>query len=127
MAVIDPERYDLKDIPHLEGHTWSGVANGDTGKPVRFRGFRDMRVQFFGDFGAGTAVFQGTDDPRGDPNHVDHANAVWLTLQDNLGNNISTNVALHEQIMVPALWVRPSLSGGTAGDLTCIVIAGGLR
>lgn len=127
MAVISPSRYDLVDTAHLKGHVWEGVANGDTGRPISFKGYRDARVMIHGDFGSGTAVFQGTDDPRGDPDHADHASAVWLTLDDEAGTAISVTANALKAVSVPALWLRPSLSGGSAGSLTVSVIAGGLK
>jgi hypothetical protein len=88
---------------------WEALANGDTGDPIRYAEYADRSVQITGDFGGGTLTMQGSNDVTSPSN--------WFTLTDTLENNISKTGAAAEQILQASVWIRPSLSGGAAGDV----------
>lgn len=102
--------------------TWEGLTGADTGKPVCLPHYPDKSIQFGlgggATHGGATTVLQGTNDLRGDPDHPDHANAKWQTLQDSNESAITTTAdTLPIQVLQSPLWVRPSQSAGSAGDL----------
>lgn len=105
-------------------HLWESLDGDDTGRPVKTADFSDKTVQIWAtDHGSGTTVLQGSNDPRANPNHTDHANAVWKTLKDADGNAISvtadSNVLL---VRENPLWIRPSQSGGTAATVKVALV-----
>lgn len=99
-------------------HLWEGLDGDDTGRPVMASDFADKTVQIWAaSHGGGTTVLQGSNDPRANPNHADHASAVWKTLSDSDGNAISvTSDSGVLLVRENPLWIRPSQSGGTAAS-----------
>jgi hypothetical protein len=96
-------------------YTWTPLATGDTGQPISHTGAADMSVQFFGTFNSATIVLEGSlQDPAGT---VD----TYATLTDSGDNAISKTTAAMEAIASMAVTIRPSVSSGTATDLTCIL------
>jgi hypothetical protein len=90
--------------------TWVLPTSGDTGQPLEACFFSDKTVQAFGT--AVTSItMQGSNDPRviSDPN-----NAVWFTLADSQGNDITKTAAFGEVILENPRYVRPNLTTGTA-------------
>lgn len=107
--------------------TWEGLDGDDTGKPVNVAHMADKCVQLGaigGDtHGGATTILQGSNDPNAGSNP---ANAVWFTLTDVFGSPISrTTAATLRQIAENPLWIRPSQSGGTSGDLDVILVCKG--
>ncbi len=101
---------------------WEGLTTGDTGRPLNVTAWSDKSIHFFGDFGSGaTIILQGSNDPRANPLHADHANANWITLTDPQGNSISKTSAAIEQVLENPFWIRPSVSGGTNPDLDAVI------
>lgn len=96
-------------------HLWEGLDGDDTGRPVMMADFSDKTVQIWAtDHGSGTTVLQGSNDPRANPNHTDHASAIWATLTDIDGDPISATANAGPLLVREnPLWVRPSQSGGT--------------
>jgi hypothetical protein len=111
------------DIPdRTKVYAWEGMSTDDTGHPVNIGLWSDKSVHFFGDFGSGaTVVIQGSNDPRANPKHADHASAEWVTLTDPQGNAISKTAASLEQIMENTWWIRPSVTGGTTPNLNVVI------
>lgn len=96
-------------------YTWAPLATGDTGEPISHTGAADMTVQFFGTFDSSTILIEGSlQDPQGT---VD----TYFTLTDGGDNAISKTSAAGEAIASMAVTIRPSVSAGTATDLTCIL------
>lgn len=108
---------------------WSGLDGDDTGIPVMMTKFPDMTVQIaITTHGGATTTFEGTLDPRGDPHHADHANAVWSPMTDTTETVISTTTTSLPltQILQKAFWVRPKQAGGT-GTVSKIWLHGTVR
>lgn len=100
---------------------WEGLDGDDTGLPVRASKYSDKSVHIYsptGAHGSATTIIQGSNDPKADPTHADHANAKWVTLTDAQGNAISKTADAIEQILENPLWIRPSQSGGTSSDVS---------
>jgi len=127
MAVITNTEYNIGDSAFRQGVQWLALANGDTGRPVSLRKYFDLQTMAIGTFGGGTAILQGTLDPRGNPNDADHASAVWFTLKSAQGNDITGTSNWQEQILLPALWIRPSISGGAAGSVNFYLLSRGYK
>jgi hypothetical protein len=96
---------------------WSGLDGDDTGIPVFMGKYPDMTVQIaITTHGDATHTWEGTLDPRGNPAHADHANAVWSPMTDTTETVISattTSLPL-TQVLQKASWVRPKQTGGTS-------------
>lgn len=104
---------------------WTGLDGDDTGKPVFVAKHPDMQVQAYaGTWGSSTFTFEGTLDERGDPDHADHANAIWSTLTDTTETAISATSNLGvTQVLQGAMWVRPKTASGTGADVVCYLKA----
>ncbi len=119
-----------RDYPgDVRTYSWSTMGDADTGTPVAMSEYSDKSVQIGcgasasagNTFGSATVVIQGTNDPRGSPDHTDHANAVWSTLKDPQGNDISFTASGIKQILENPLWIRPKTSGGTGTDIDVVI------
>lgn len=99
--------------------SWTGLASGDTGAPLKMPKFSDRTIHVFGTFGAsGNGILEGSNDPRveTDPNNAD-----WQPLTDPQGNALNTITAARlEQVMENPLYIRPRASG-TGPSLTFIL------
>lgn len=96
-------------------HVWSGLANGDTGKPVNLSQFRGASVQATGTFSTGGQVdIQGSND----------GGATWAALDNPDGTAINLTDTSLEEIREYAELIRPNVSAGDSGtDLTVHLIA----
>lgn len=102
---------------------WTGLDGDDTGIPVMMTKFPDMTVQAYAsNWGSATFTLEGTLDPRGNPEHADHVNAVWSAMTDTTETTISAtgNLAL-TQVLQKAFWVRPKTAGGTSSTVVCLL------
>lgn len=111
--------------------TWQGLDGDDTGIPVSAALCkRPLSVQIGAQggntHGGGTYIMQVSNDPAADPAHPSHASAVWATLTDANGNNVSrTTAALWEQLLGSSgLWYRPRSTSGTSGDMDVVLVCG---
>ena len=124
-----PVRIDGRDATGTVIWEWSGLDGDDTGIPVIMTKFPDMTVQFaITTHGGATTTLEGTLDPRGNPAHADHANAVWSAMTDTTETIISattTSLPL-TQVLQKAYWVRPKQTGGT-GTVSKIWLHGTVR
>ena len=102
---------------------WEGLSGDDTGKPLPFPKFPERTIHFYGDFGGGTATLEGSNDPRANPDHVDHDNAEWFELEDLNGIKISKTDSDGEGVAQSPHWIRPVLTGATGGSVTASLIA----
>ena len=91
--------------------TWTGLLNGDVGKPFVSPQFADKCVQTEGDFGVGGACeIEGT-------NYTTPGN--YRTLNDPQGNPLSVLTPKVEQILENPYQLRPRVSSGDGTtDLT---------
>jgi len=106
MAVITPT-YPKPRPADILYVLWSGLTAGDTGRPVGLAQYSDKNVSIYGTFG-GNVTMEGTDDPRGNPDHADHASAVWLPITDTLDvSGISKSANAGEAILQNYAWIRP--------------------
>lgn len=96
--------------------TWTGLLNGDTGKPVNIARFPDKTIQVTGTFGAGGDVdMQGSN----------LTTPVWGQLHDAPGGTIiSIGDNLPLTIAESPLLIRPDVAGGDGTtDLTVTIVA----
>lgn len=92
-----------------------------TGRAFPLASWRDRTYQVndkngTGLWGTATCVLEGCLAPNGDPDHADHANAVFGTLTDTTETVISHTDDSGAPIQIlqsPVAWVRPRTSGGT--------------
>lgn len=110
----------LASVIHI---VWTGLDADDTGLPVKTAKYADKCVQIYGTFDTTTVTMQGSCDERADPDHVDHASAVWFSLVDPQGNAIAKTAAGAEQVLENPLWIRPSVSGGASTSITVALVA----
>ncbi len=111
-------------IQDIVTYTWAGLDGDDVGAPVMVANYPDKSIQIGVStgqtHGGATTVFQGSHDPIAG---TDPANAVWKTLTDTTETAISVTANSDViQVLQNPLWVRPSQSGGTAGDLDIVLV-----
>ena len=122
MATIEPVfTVNVEEI----GIVWEAlVTTSLPGKAVDIAKYSDMHVTIYGTWDTSTVTMQGTDDPRGNPDHADHANAAWLTLPDPQGNAIAPTADGMEQILDNPKWIRPLMSSaGASSDIDVAITA----
>jgi hypothetical protein len=122
MAVIKPI-YKLL-APAARQIRWEGLAaDGDTGKSAELPRYPDKTVHFYGNFGGGTVKFQGSNDPRANPEDPDHANAAWFDMEDVNGDLIINVAEGAKTISQAPHYIRPILEGATGADLNVSLVA----
>lgn len=121
MAIVNWTAGSLND-GHKAGQqviTWV-LANGDTGQPFRPSNLRDSVGQIFGTFGTGGSVtMQGSNDPRV---ITDPSNAVWVTVQDSLGNAWTKTSAGGDNLLENYIYFRPHCTAGDGTTALTIVV-----
>lgn len=96
---------------------WSGLLNGDTGRPVEAPDHTFKEVQAKGTFGAaGNVAIEGSlDEGTEDGALDDGTDRTWAVLNDVQGNALNATAAKIERIQESTATVRPNV---TAGDGT---------
>lgn len=123
MAVITPT-FPTKEVEEIDVLWETLTSTNTTGRPVSLAKYNDKHISIYGTFDTTTIVLQGTDDPRGDPDHADHSNAVWFTLPDPQGNAISLTANGADQILSNPKWIRPNATiAGASTDLDVAITA----
>jgi len=96
--------------------TWLAIANDDTATP-----FLPVEldtavasVQISGTFGGATLTFQQSNDGTN-----------WFTAKTPIGDNVSATAAGMFELSLSALYVRPSIAGGSSSSLNVILVARG--
>lgn len=98
--------------------TWTALANGDTGSWEDVSRYADRTVTMTGTFGGGTLTMQGSND--GTNAFTLHWGAAGGTTDD-----IVVTGAGGYTIYENPRYIRPSLAGGSAGDVDIIVLGTG--
>jgi len=95
------------------------IATDTIGEAVELSALQDRTVQLFGTWDSATVVIQGSNDPRvvSDP-----GNAVWATLRDPAGNNLSFTADGLKAILELPKYIRPAKSGGSGSDVVTVII-----
>lgn len=101
----DPTNYDV----HIT--TWLAMGAGDVGDPLKMPESSDRTIQFEGTFDGTTATFEGS---------LDKVN--WETLHDPQGAAISLSAPGIRAVMELVLWIRPKTAGGTAPNVTAMLL-----
>lgn len=125
VAVVRTPTFPKTKQTNVRQVLWAGLDGDDTGYPVKVSKFNDKSVHIFsptGAHGGATTILQGSNDPKADPTHSDHANAKWITLTDPQGNTISKTSDAMEQVLENPMWIRPSQSGGTGSDVSVSLV-----
>ena len=111
MAVVTPTITELepRDGSVLR-YSWAMVTAGDTGAPMPFAQWADRTVQFNGTWGAGTIVWEGSNDGTN-----------YETLTDAQTTAISKTANALEQVVEMTALARPRVTVGvTAVTVTCV-------
>lgn len=93
--------------------TWTGMATGDTIEsytPIGTAGIAGA-IQISGTFGGATVILQQSND-----------GSTWFTAKDVFGDDVSATANAIFEISLSALYIRPSISGGT-GDAVNVILA----
>ncbi len=113
MAAVPGSRIAIvpdKTVGEMFVWQWT-LATGDTADPISFAEYSDRSVQIEGDDGGGTTTIEGT---------LDGTNYKVLT--DPQGNALSfTAVNILEQISEATVYIKPVLTGGSAGEIVVTV------
>jgi len=82
--------------------TWTGLVNsGDLGAGLQRTDISDRSISMTGTFGAGTVVFEGSNDS------VDGVGGTWFTLSSPSGAALSFTAPGLLQVTEATAWVRP--------------------
>ena len=110
MATVDKARTEPFNDQVV--FTWTPLANGDDGTPMKELRSGDRVVQVFGTFGAsGTLILEGS---------LDGAN--WFQLRDPSSTLISFTAAGGKAILEAVPYVRPRVTNGDGTTaLACLV------
>lgn len=127
--MADTPRANQKMNINMAGkmaYLWEGLDGDDTGVPVKLPPYNNLTVQLGAaggnTHGSGTYIMQGSNDPAVES---DPTNAVWFTLteKDTASTAVSrTTTAIIKEVKEHPLYIRPSSSGGTAGDIDAIAV-----
>ena len=96
---------------------WETMTDDDTGEWVECGAFADKTVAFSGTIGAGTIIFQGSNDPT--------QTNVW-TVNDHSGDPISiTSLTVPIGLLVAEnpRWIRPVTASGSSNYIDVRLIA----
>lgn len=107
MATVTPTKTRVAaDAVRL---TWEGMATGDTlvASPVQRPGGAVAAVQITGTFGGSTVTLQGSED-----------DSTYIGLTDVHGTAISATSAARFELSTAALYLNPTISGGTGDSVT---------
>lgn len=127
-AVNTPRTPTIDKTKNYVIITWAGLDGDDVGVPVSKETCHvpinlQMGTQGGNTHGSGTYILQGSNDLTADPSDAGYASSVWVTLTTNGVTTISrTTAALAVEVWEAPMWVRPSSSGGTAGDMDVVLI-----
>ena len=97
-------------------HTWTGLAQSDTGQGVKVPANADRTGQVYGNFNGATVTFEASLVP-GIP-----AAGEWFPVTDLQGNAVSFAVANGEFITENAVWYRPVITGGGGATLLNVIM-----
>jgi hypothetical protein len=114
MSTISPALLRTTEgVPYI---IWEGVATGDTvaGFPVSGRLGVSAAVQFSGTFGGATAKLQASLD-----------NTTYSDMKDIHGTAVSATAAGLFDISTSAVYLRPSVAGGTEDAVDIILVLRG--
>jgi hypothetical protein len=114
MSTITPALLRTPEgVPYV---LWEGVATGDTvvGFPVRDRLGMNAAVQFRGSFGGATTKLQ-----------VSLDNTTYADMKDIHGVAVSATAAGVFDISTSAIYLRPSVTGGTEDAVDIILVLRG--
>ena len=110
MPTINPE-FDtsVANVPRI---IWETLATGDTvvAQAVPARSGLAGSVQISGTFGGATVVLQCSND-----------GTTYFTLTDTQGTDISATANSYFEFTTAAVYLRPSISGGTGDDVDVVV------
>lgn len=107
MATIEKVFTQTGDTANVK---WETVTNGDTGSAMNLGNYNDNTVTVTGTFNSETLTMQGSNDGTN-----------WSTLTDNTGTDIALTAAGMRLIAEAPIYIRPSFSGSSGGDVDVIV------
>lgn len=126
MATVTAQKLN-PGTPGRSVHLWPAMAGADVGSVVKLPHYKNLTVQIGANGGntdgGATTVMQGSLDPVAE---TDPANAVWFTLteKDTASTAVScTTDPVFKEVKEHPLYIRPSQSGGSAGDIDVIAQA----
>lgn len=92
---------------------WADASTGDTFNSYELGGEDSIAsaIQISGTFGGATAVLQVSND-----------GSSWFTAKDVNGDDISATSAAMFEASLSALYVRPSISGGSSDSLAVTMV-----
>jgi hypothetical protein len=100
-------------------YTYDNLDHDDTApQAIRIAGDRPVTgfMHATGTFGSGSVKIQGSND-----------GTAWVTLDDVYGDTIGVSAATgHAEFSTSAVYIRPLLSGGSAGDVDVFIAIRGV-
>lgn len=121
MAVIKPTvtrhepAVDMPKDQHVYCVRWV-LGDGDTADAVALPGFFDRSASFYGTFGGATVALEASNDPDGA--------AGFMPALDLQGLPITATAGKFDAIGPIAIWIRPTISGGSGASVTVALCMG---
>lgn len=111
---VDPTLIPVNGVVQTK---WTAAATGNlpTALFVKNNSATKAGIQIDGTFGGATVALQGSNDG------VD-----YFTLKDVTGTAISTTAAAYFEFSSSALYLKPTISGGTGDSIDIIIVMRGL-
>jgi len=97
-------------------YTWSGVAAGDTGEPVKIPGASDRTVQAFGTWDGGSLGIDVS---------LEETVSTWFPATDQAGTEIAVTSNDGAFVTENGVWFRPNMTGGSGDSITVILTCRG--
>jgi hypothetical protein len=93
--------------------TWSALAQGDDGEPVRLAVYSDRSIQVLGTFGGASVTIGGSND-----------GVTYHALTDTSGTALTLTTACLKQIVELPVFLKPRVFGGDGTTALTVVLAG---
>lgn len=113
MATIAPT-YDRDNAGRVTTVTWSGMATGDTINSANIKSMNKpalvATLHIYGTFGGATLTITGS-----------NTDSNFVAMNDNQGTAISSTAAAIWELSSGALYLKPTISGGTSDSVTMVL------
>ena len=117
MATVSPAfdfvQAQAAKVPRI---TWAGLSTGDTIEsfPIATQAAIAGTAQFRGTFGSATVKLQASND-----------GVTFFDMKDRTGATISATAAAFFEFTTAAMYLRPTISGGTGDDVDMLILLRG--
>lgn len=114
MATITPvTTFPFETSLDVAITTWSTLAAGDDGAPVRLAVYSDRSVQIAGTFGGASVTIGGSND-----------GVTYHALSSTDGEPLTLTAGALKQIVELPIWIKPRIFGGDGTTNLTVILSG---